>query len=157
MVTEISHIVVLGTINVGEQGEGAVPDLSGVCSLLLSRIVHISAFDFIQFSCRCLWDWFALAPSWNETEGTNARNRNLAGNQAQSGPTFCSQAFQSLPQAFQIPMPTGVMPVPSLNEPIPHSLNTLSQFIYSMETTLSQNGMDVETDLGLIYDVLSMN
>ncbi|KAK7281564.1 hypothetical protein RIF29_09669 [Crotalaria pallida] len=61
---------------------------------ILFCIVHI------QFSYRCLWDWFALAPSRNETEGTNAGNRNLAGNLAQSGPTFRGQAFQSLPQAF---------------------------------------------------------
>ncbi|KAK7250488.1 hypothetical protein RIF29_32958 [Crotalaria pallida] len=32
------HTVVLGTINVGEQGEGAVPDLSGVIGAVLNSI-----------------------------------------------------------------------------------------------------------------------
>lgn len=30
-VGQISHSVVLGTFNVGDQGEGVVPDLSRVC------------------------------------------------------------------------------------------------------------------------------
>ncbi|KAK7283777.1 hypothetical protein RIF29_13523 [Crotalaria pallida] len=133
---QISHSVVLGTINVGEQGEGAVPDLSGVIGAVLNSIgIGGQSRNIVSNAIQT-----SSAPSGNETEGTNAGNRNLAGNQAQSGPTFRGQAFQSLPQAFQIPMPAGVMPIPSLNAPIPHSLNTLSEFINSMETTLSQNG-----------------
>lgn len=35
-VGQISHSVVLGTINVGEQGEGIAPDLTGVRFFYLS-------------------------------------------------------------------------------------------------------------------------
>lgn len=54
------------------------------------------------------------APPRNETEGIQAGNQNLAGNQAPSGQTFPGQAFQSLPH-FQIPMAAGAIPLPSLN------------------------------------------
>ncbi|XP_061348318.1 uncharacterized protein LOC133293734 isoform X2 [Gastrolobium bilobum] len=80
------------------------------------------------------------APPGNGTEEMNAGNQNLAGNQAQSGQTFPVQAFQSLSQVVQIPMAAGAIPAPSLNAPIPHSLNTLSEFINHMEQTLSQYG-----------------
>ncbi|CAL0333178.1 unnamed protein product [Lupinus luteus] len=134
-VGQISHSVVLGTINVGEQGEGMVPDLSGVIGAVLNSIgiggqSRNSVSNATQTS----------APSGNETDGIHAGNRNLAGNQAHSGQTFRGQAFHSLPQVVQIPVPAGAIPIPSLNAPIPHSLNTLSEFINSMEHTLSQNG-----------------
>ncbi|XP_019453374.1 PREDICTED: large proline-rich protein BAG6-like isoform X2 [Lupinus angustifolius] len=133
-VGHISHSVVLGTINVGEQGEGMVPDLSGVIGAVLNSIgiggqSRNSVSNATQTS----------APSGIETDGIHAGNQNLAGNQAQSGQTFHGQAFHSLPQVVQIPVPAGAIPIPSLN-PIPHSLNTLSEFINSMENTLSQNG-----------------
>ncbi|KAE9592668.1 putative ubiquitin [Lupinus albus] len=134
-VGQISHSVVLGTINMGEQGEGMVPDLSGVIGAVLNSIgiggqSRNSVSNATQTS----------APSGNETDGIHAGNQNLAGNQVQSGQTFRGQAFHSLPQVVQIPVPAGAISIPSLNAPIPHSLNTLSEFINNMEHTLSQNG-----------------
>ncbi|CAL0328701.1 unnamed protein product [Lupinus luteus] len=131
----ISHSVVLGTINMGEQGDSMVPDLNGVIGAVLNSIGiggqnRSSVSNATQTS----------ASSGSETEGVHAGNWNLAGNQAQSGQTFNGQAFQSLPQVVQIPVPAGAIPIPSLNAPIPHSLNTLSEFINSMEHTLSQDG-----------------
>ncbi|KAE9620948.1 putative ubiquitin [Lupinus albus] len=131
----ISHSVVLGTINMEEQGDGMVPDLNGVIGAVLNSIGiagqnRSSVSNATQTS----------ASSGSDTEGIHAGNWNLAGNQAHSGQTFHGQAFSSLPQVVQIPVPAGAIPIPSLNAPIPHSLNTVSEFINSMEHTLSQNG-----------------
>ncbi|XP_075652593.1 uncharacterized protein LOC142622915 [Castanea sativa] len=60
--------------------------------------------------------------------------------QAQSGQTFSTQPFQSLPQVVQIPLVAAAVPVPSLHMLIPDSLSTLSEFMNRMEQTLSQNG-----------------
>ncbi|OIW07931.1 hypothetical protein TanjilG_20032 [Lupinus angustifolius] len=132
---QISHNVVLGPFNLGEQAGGMVPDLSGVIGAVLNSIgiggqSRNSVSNATQTS----------APPGNETEGIHAGNQNLAGNQAQLGQTFRGQTFQSLPQIVQTPVPAGATPIPSLNAPIPHSLTTLSEFINNMEHTLSQTG-----------------
>ncbi|KAK7321834.1 hypothetical protein VNO77_32818 [Canavalia gladiata] len=134
-VGQISHSLVLGTINVGEQGEGIVHDLSRVLGQVLNSIGSggqgiISGPNAIQIS--------SSLPG-NETEGVQTGNQNLAGNQAPSGQTFPGQAFPSVSHV-QIPLAAGAIPLPSLNAPIPDSLNTLSEFINRMEQTLSQNG-----------------
>ncbi|XP_052736140.1 ubiquitin-like domain-containing protein CIP73 isoform X2 [Vigna angularis] len=105
---QISHSVVLGTFNVGEQGEGIVHDIT-------------------------------RAQPGNETEGIRAGNQNPAGNQAPSGQTFHGPTFQSVSHV-QIPVAAGSIPLPSLNAPIPDSLNTLIEFMNRMEQTLTQNG-----------------
>lgn len=125
-VGQISHSVVLGTINVGDQGgEGISQDITRVIGAVLNSFANggqgtMNAPNSAQTSS---------APPGNETEG------NQAGNQAPSG-----QAFQPFPHVVQIPMAAGAIPVPSFNAPIPHSLNTLSVFINRMEHALSQNG-----------------
>lgn len=100
----------------------------------------------------------------------NVGGQAQTGNQAQSGQAFSSQPFQSLPQVVQIPLAAAAVPAPSLHmvviysyiddslvfciklsfiylllfspsfQPIPDSLNTLSEFMNRMEQTLSQNG-----------------
>ncbi|XP_057423073.1 ubiquitin-like domain-containing protein CIP73 isoform X2 [Lotus japonicus] len=135
-VGQISHSVVLGTFNVGEQGEGIVQDLTRVIGTVLNTIANggqstVNVPNATQTSS---------APPGNETEGVHAVRQNLAGNQAPSGQTFPGLAFQSMPQVVQIPMAAGAIPLPSLNSPIPDSLNTLSEFINSMQQALSQNG-----------------
>lgn len=132
---QISHSVVLGTFNVGEQGEGISQDLSRVIGAVLNSISNggqstINVANATQTSS---------APLRNETEGVQAGNQNLDRNQAPSVQTFPGQAFQSLPH-FPIPMAAGAIPLPSLNTPLPDSLNTLSEFINRMEHTLSQIG-----------------
>lgn len=125
-VGQISHSVVLGTINVGDQGgEGISQDITRVIGAVLNSFANggqgtMNAPNSAQTSS---------APPGNGTEG------NQAGNQAPSG-----QAFQPFPHVVQIPMAAGAIPVPSFNAPIPHSLNTLSVFINRMEHALSQNG-----------------
>ncbi|WJX15593.1 hypothetical protein P8452_05717 [Trifolium repens] len=135
-VGQISHSVVLGTFNVGEQGEGISQDLTRVIGAVLNSFANggqstINVPNSTQNSS---------APPGNETEGNQAGNQSLAGNLASSGQAFPGQAFQSLPHVVQIPMAAGAIPVPSFNAPIPDSLSTLSEFINRMEHTLSRNG-----------------
>ncbi|KAL5100478.1 hypothetical protein RYX36_004805 [Vicia faba] len=133
-VGQISHSVVLGTFNVGEQVEGTAQDLTRVIGAVLNSIANggqgqttINVPNSTQHS---------PAPPGNETEG----NQSLAGNQAPSGQTFPGLAFQPMPHGVQIPTVAGAIPIPSFNTPIPDSLNTLSEFINRMEQILSQNG-----------------
>ncbi|KAM0967563.1 hypothetical protein FF1_016086 [Malus domestica] len=79
----------------------------------------------------------------NETEGSH--NVNGGGHQAQSGQAFPTQPFQTFPQAVQTPLAAAAFPMPSLNMPIPHSLDTLSEFMKRMEQGLSQNGYQPNT------------
>ncbi|XP_059459775.1 ubiquitin-like domain-containing protein CIP73 isoform X2 [Corylus avellana] len=138
-VGQISHSVVLGTFNVGDQGEGMVPDLSRVIGAVLNSIGLGGQTTSVGTGVP---QYSNLAPQGNETEGThgNVGGQPQVGNQAQSGQAFPSQPFQSLPQVVQIPMAAAAVPVPSLQVPIPDSLSTLSEFMNRMEHTLSQNG-----------------
>ncbi|MED6196930.1 hypothetical protein PIB30_051954 [Stylosanthes scabra] len=137
-VGQISHSVVLGTFNVGDQGEGIVPDLTRVIGAVLNSI----GIGGQNTSSPPNATQTSTAPSGNEAVGVHSGNQNASGTQAQSGQTFPGQAFQSLPQVVQIPVASGAIPIPSLNAPIPDSLNTLSEFINRMEQTLSQNGYE---------------
>ncbi|KAI9113359.1 hypothetical protein K1719_015884 [Acacia pycnantha] len=142
-VGQISHSVVLGTFNVGDQGEGIVPDLNRVIGAVLNSIgiggqSTGSVANGTQSSSA---NPSTQGPSGNEGGGMNQnQNQNQSGNQAQTAQTFPNQPFPSLPQVVQIPLAAGSITVPSLSAPIPHSLDTLSEFINRMEQTLSQNG-----------------
>ncbi|KAK8472935.1 hypothetical protein PHAVU_001G001400 [Phaseolus vulgaris] len=135
-VGQISHSVVLGTFNVGEQGEGIVHDLTRVIGHVLNSIGNggqstVNGPNAAQTSS---------AHPGNETEGMHAGNQNPAGNQAPSGQTFHGPTFQSVSHVVQIPAAAGSIALPSLNAPIPDSLNTLIEFMNQMEHTLTQNG-----------------
>ncbi|XP_014504354.1 large proline-rich protein BAG6 isoform X2 [Vigna radiata var. radiata] len=130
---QISHSVVLGTFNVGEQGEGIVHDITRVIGHVLNSIGNggqstVNGPNAVQTSS---------AQPGNETEGMRAGNQNPAGNQAPSGQTFHGPISVS---HVQIPVAAGSIPLPSLNAPIPDSLNTLIEFMNRMEQTLTQNG-----------------
>ncbi|KAA8528801.1 hypothetical protein F0562_036156 [Nyssa sinensis] len=134
-VGSISHSVVLGTLNLGDQGEGIVPDLTRVIGALFNSFgsgsrTTTNGIGIMQPNMQF--------PQGNETEGarSNVGVQNQAGSQEQPGQAFASQ---SIPQVLQIPPGTGIS-VPSLNSPIPDSLNTLSEFMSRMELALSQNG-----------------
>ncbi|PON90416.1 Ubiquitin [Trema orientale] len=144
-VGQISHSVVLGTFNVGDQGEGLVPDLSRVIGAVLNSIgVGGQTMANVAGSAQSTSTSSSpgTSPQGNGTEGihVNVGGQSQTGNQAQSGQAFPSNSFQSLPQVLQIPIATTALPIPSLNTPIPGSLITLSEFMNRMEQTLSQNG-----------------
>ncbi|KAL7244706.1 hypothetical protein ACSBR2_000139 [Camellia fascicularis] len=138
---QVSHSVVLGTLNVGDQGEGIVPDITRIIGAVLNSIgvggqiasnVTGGVQPTVQFNTP------VQASQRNETEG----RQNNIGALGQSGSqTQPAQALpsQSLPQILQIPLGAAI-PVPSLNTPIPDSLHTLSEFMNRMELALSQHG-----------------
>ncbi|GAV56706.1 ubiquitin domain-containing protein [Cephalotus follicularis] len=145
-VGQISHSVVLGTLNVGDQGEGGVPDLSRVIGAVLNSfgiggLNPTNGASGPQFSPSMI---NPNAPA-QETQGNASQSQ--AGNRTQSGQTFPGQPFQSSPQVMQIPLAAAV-PLPSLHAPIPDSLNTLSVFINRMEQALSQNEYPSSTNTG---------
>lgn len=138
---QVSHSVVLGTLNVGDQGEGMVPDLSRVIGAVLNSIglgtqnasnVVGGVQPNMQFNIP------VQAPQGHTTEGTqnNSGAQSQAGTQAQPGQALPGQF---LPQVLQMPLGAAIA-VPSLNAPIPDSLHTLSEFMSRMELALSQNG-----------------
>lgn len=124
---QISHSVVLGTFNVGDQGEGlVVPDLSRVIGAVLNTVgignMTGGQLPGVQASAP------VPRPQANESP-------------SQSGSQQSGQAFsgQSLPQVVQIPMGAAIA-VPSINLPLPDSLLTLTEFMDRMELVFSQNG-----------------
>ncbi|XP_028064746.1 large proline-rich protein bag6-B-like isoform X5 [Camellia sinensis] len=150
---QISPSVVLGTLNVGEQGEGIVPDLTRVIGAVLNSIgigsqtatgVMGGVQPTVQFNSP------GQAPQGNETEGArnNTSGQSQAGNQTQPGQALPSQ---NLPQVLQIPLGAAI-PVPSLNAPIPDSLHTLSEFMNRVELAL-QNGHQPNQSLTNIGDL----
>lgn len=145
-VGQISHSVVLGTFNVGDQGESVVPDLSRVIGAVLNSFgigsqptnnsngTQSSIFSNVS----------GQVPPGIVSDGTPAgiSVQSQAGNNSQSRQTFSGQPFQSLPQVVQIPVTAAAaaIPIPSVHAPIPDSLDTLLEFIIRMEQALSQNG-----------------
>lgn len=140
-VGQISHSVVLGTFNVGDQqGEGIVPDLSRVIGAVLNSFgiggQPGSSGATIPLPT-LVSNATGQAQQANGAEGTNINggSSGRTGNQTM-GP---SQPFQSMPQVIQVPLAAAAIPIPSLNAPIPDSLNTLSEFINRMELAWSHN------------------
>ncbi|MCD7457134.1 hypothetical protein HAX54_034322 [Datura stramonium] len=124
---QISHSVVLGTFNVGDQGEGLVmPDLSRVIGAVLNTVgignMTGGQLPGVQASAP------VSRPQGNES-------LSQSGNQ-QSGQAFSGQ---SLPQVVQIPLGAAIA-VPSINSPLLDSLVTLTEFMNQMEVVFSQNG-----------------
>lgn len=84
---QISHSVVLGTFNVGEQGDGVVPDLGRVSLLvfnkfhietviLLGQVVHFYvefSYSFLLLFIGCLGYWCSFELYWDsESEWSTA-------------------------------------------------------------------------------------
>ncbi|CAH9094874.1 unnamed protein product [Cuscuta europaea] len=124
----ISHSVVLGTFNVGDQGEGFVPDLNRVIGEALSSIRLGSQtgghHPGMQASAPI------AASQGNEAQGLP---RNYS---SQNQPPVQAFPTQPLSEGIQIPLGAAVA-VPSLNMPIPDSLHTLTEFMNRMESVLS--------------------
>ncbi|XP_034695174.1 ubiquitin-like domain-containing protein CIP73 isoform X2 [Vitis riparia] len=137
-VGQISHSVVLGTFNVGEQAEGIVPDLTRVIGAVLNSF-GIGSQTTNTATGGAQPNTQSNAPGQAsqgiEVDGThgNANDQRQEGNQAQP-----SQPFQSLPQVMQFPVPGGAGPAPQI-QPIPDSLHTLSEFMNRMGLSLSHN------------------
>ncbi|KAK8297540.1 hypothetical protein V6Z12_D05G195300 [Gossypium hirsutum] len=139
-VGQILHSVVLGTFNVGDQGEGIIPDLTRVIGAVLNSFgvgSQPSATSTTRQSS-------TSAPQGISTDGVRGGGpggENQAGIQTQS-----PQSFPAATQFIPVPLTAAPIPVPSLNSPIPDSLNTLSEFMNHMEAH-SPNGYQLHTSV----------
>ncbi|GER38778.1 ubiquitin family protein [Striga asiatica] len=127
---QISQSVVLGTLNLGDPGESLGSDLSRVIGGVLSSLGMGYPVGGMQ-------------PGLQTSDGNRAEQTQAnAGSQRQGGNQFgLYQALNGQSASRPTQNPVGAtMAVPSLNAPIPDSLNTLTEFINRMELALSQNG-----------------
>ncbi|XP_038898030.1 ubiquitin-like domain-containing protein CIP73 isoform X2 [Benincasa hispida] len=141
-VGQIAHSVVLGTFNVGDQGEGIVPDLSRVIGAVLNSIGLNSQNTNIPMQST-VPNNRGTASQGNETFRANNGVGGQATSQAQTGQAFPGQPSQSFPHVIQIPLASAAVSVPSIHAPIPDSITTLSEFMNRMEFAISQNGGDL--------------
>ncbi|KAH9604699.1 hypothetical protein KSS87_021739 [Heliosperma pusillum] len=135
---QISHSVVLGTFNMGDQGEAAGSELTRVIGAVLNSLGvgnQGMAHGAVGTTNSASTNVPGPAPQASNVE--QERNRSGAPSQAQSP---IGQSFFS--QAFTVPLVGASIPPPSVNQPIPDSLNTLSEFMSRMEEVLSQNGYE---------------
>uniref|UniRef100_A0A2P2LMV2 Scythe/bat3 n=1 Tax=Rhizophora mucronata TaxID=61149 RepID=A0A2P2LMV2_RHIMU len=146
---QISHSVVLGTFNVGDHGEAAVPDLDRVIGAVLNTLGiggQAAPSDISGVQSSTLPNIIGQASQGSESRGSqgNGGGQVPAGTQSQSGQTFLNLPFQLPSQVVQMPVAPAI-PVPSLPSPIPDSLSTLSEFMTRMEQTLVQHGNQPST------------
>lgn len=133
---QISHSVVLGTLNIGDQGEGGASDLNRVIGAVLNSLGVGNQTASAAFGAP---NSASANPSGPVPQGNDAeRGRGGNGSQSQAG-NQTQFGQPSLSQPFQVPLAGISIPSPSLNQPIPDSLNTLSEFMSRMEGVLSQN------------------
>ncbi|KAJ6736478.1 hypothetical protein OIU85_018648 [Salix viminalis] len=147
----VSHSVVLGTFNVGDQGGGIVPDINRAIGAVLNSFGiggQAAANSIGGMVLSNMPNVTGQASQGSETGASRVDigGRNPAGNQTQFG-----QPFQSAPQVVQVPL-TSAIRVPSLHTPIPDSLNTLLEFITRMDRVLAQNGNQPNTSTASIGD-----
>ncbi|KAL0545375.1 hypothetical protein IC582_015255 [Cucumis melo] len=143
-VGQIAHSVVLGTFNVGDQGEGIVPDLSRVIGAVLNSIGLSGQNTNIPTGMQSTGpNNRGTANQGNETFRANNGVGGQATSQAQTGQAFPGQPSQSFPHVIQIPLASAAVSVPSIHSPIPDSITTLSEFMNRMELAISQNGGDL--------------
>ncbi|KAL3840153.1 hypothetical protein ACJIZ3_024744 [Penstemon smallii] len=127
---QIAHSVVLGTVNVGDPGETAGPDISRVIGAVLNSFGIGNVSGGVQPGVQ--------TSHGNETEGSpgNVGSQSHGGNHSVPLPGLHGQsAFH----AMQIPLGAAIA-VPTLNMPIPDSLNTLIDFMNRMELAFSERG-----------------
>ncbi|KAL6011838.1 hypothetical protein ACLOJK_002304 [Asimina triloba] len=134
--------MVLGTFNIGDQGDGMVPDLTRIIGAVLNSVgvgnASTGGVSNLSTTAANTTNSMSQVTGRGASQGNNNGGVSQTGNQVPSGPGFLNVPFQSLQQSFQFPFP-GVLAVPSL-QAIPDSLTTLSEFINRMELALSDNG-----------------
>ncbi|XP_010482008.1 PREDICTED: large proline-rich protein BAG6 isoform X1 [Camelina sativa] len=147
----VSHSVVLGSFNVGDQTEGIVPDLSRVIGAVLNSFgvggqhpLNNSTIGTPSMPSNLS----SHAPPVNTSDGApGIGGQNQAAGHFQPRQAFPGVSFQaSMPHVVQIPITAATaIPIPSFLMPIPDSLDTLMEFINRMEQALSQNGYQPDT------------
>ncbi|XP_011041274.1 PREDICTED: large proline-rich protein BAG6-like isoform X2 [Populus euphratica] len=147
----ISHSIVLGTFNVGDQGGGIVPDLNQAIGAVLNSFGIGGQAATNSIGGMLLSNMPNVTGQASQGSETGVSRGNIGGQSPAGNQTQFGQPFQSAPQVVQVPL-TGAIPVPSLHLPIPDSLNTLLEFITHMERVLAQNGNLPNTSAASIGD-----
>lgn len=129
---QISHSVVVGTFNAGEQDEGGPPDLNRVIGAVLNSI---GLGNQAGMTPNVLFNSHIQNPQRTEVDGrrNGAGSQSQGGNQSHAGNPLSG----SLPQIMQIPLGAAIA-IPSFSMPIPDSLHTLCEFMSRMEIALSR-------------------
>ncbi|KAE8717093.1 Ubiquitin-like superfamily protein, putative isoform 2 [Hibiscus syriacus] len=117
---QILHSVVLGTINVGDQGDDIVPELTRVLGTVLNSF-GVGSQPTATSTTR--QSSSTSVPQGNSTDGARSGRpgENQAEIQIQSAQRFPGQSFQVAPQFIPIPLNAAQIPVPSLNTVINHT------------------------------------
>ncbi|CAL9242444.1 unnamed protein product [Arabidopsis halleri] len=148
----VSHSVVLGSFNVGDQTEGIVPDLSRVIGAVLNSFgvggQHPTNTSTNGTQSSMPSNQSSHAPPGNTSDGApGIGGQSQATGHSQPRQAFPGVSFQaSMPRVVQIPVTAATtIPIPTFLTPIPDSLDTLVEFINRMEQALSQNGYQPDT------------
>uniref|UniRef100_A0A1J3CXJ1 Large proline-rich protein BAG6 n=1 Tax=Noccaea caerulescens TaxID=107243 RepID=A0A1J3CXJ1_NOCCA len=146
----ISHSVVLGSYNVGDQTEG-IPDINRVIGAVLNSF-GVGGQHPTHNSTNGTQSSMPSNLSGDAPGNTSDGAPGIGGQSQAAGHSQPRQAFPgvsiraSMPHVFQIPITAATaIPIPSFQTPIPDSLDTLSEFINRMEQALSQNGSQPDT------------
>ncbi|OVA00284.1 Ubiquitin domain [Macleaya cordata] len=130
---QIAHSVVLGTFNVGDHGDGGMPDLNRIVSAVLSSIgitnvgVGSEGMDLRDSGPAERLDRISAAN--NMLDSTRLETQH---------PPHTRTQFDSLPGTSQLPTAASLDPLqPSV---IPDSLTTLSQYLIHLKNEFSANG-----------------
>lgn len=141
-VGQVSHNVILGTVNLADQGESVVTDIGRLVGAVLSSLgVGNGAPSVSAGGMASAATAPNQAPSRPETvRNPNASGSPLSGNPSQPGISVFNNLFQP-----QFPS-AGILPQHTI---IPDSLTTLSEFMSNMELALQNDGpqSSLPTDL----------
>ncbi|EOA12877.1 hypothetical protein CARUB_v10025849mg, partial [Capsella rubella] len=160
----VSHSVMVGSFNVGDQTEGMVPDLSRVIGAVLNSF-GVGGQHPINNSTNGTQSSMpsnlsSHAPPGNTSDGApGVGGQNQAAGHSHPRQAFPGVSFQtSMPHVVQIPVTAATaIPIPSFLTPIPDSLETLMEFINQMEQALSRNDTSSATSRGQPREELPRN
>ncbi|KAL2241930.1 UNVERIFIED_CONTAM: Ubiquitin-like domain-containing protein CIP73 [Sesamum indicum] len=126
---QIAPSVALGALNVGDAGEAVIPDLSRVIGAVLNSISIANMPGGMHPRL--------LISHGNETEGSQVNAGSQSHRENQSVPW---QALHGQSASYPVQTTNGsAISIPSLDMPIPDSLNTISDFMNRMQLAFPQN------------------
>ncbi|KAL9266620.1 Ubiquitin-like domain-containing protein [Drosera capensis] len=124
---QIAHSVLLRSFNVGEQGDGAVPDVN----LVIGAVLNSLGIGNLAGPGSGVASQNAAPPSQGSEAGAAPGD---------AGTQMGGQTWSGQHQPSQFPPSGPSIPLPTFHTPIPDSLRTISDFINRMEGMFSANG-----------------
>ncbi|XP_020548190.1 LOW QUALITY PROTEIN: uncharacterized protein LOC105159588 [Sesamum indicum] len=142
---QIAPSVALGALNVGDAGEAVIPDLSRVIGAVLNSISIANMPGGMHPRL--------LISHGNETEGSQVNAGSQSHRENQSVPW---QALHGQSASYPVQTTNGsAISIPSLDMPIPDSLNTISDFMNRMQLAFPQNGIKLVLSSFVVVTYLS--